>query len=147
MVELKLKFRIAGLVLAISLICVVVVIIFLIRGGSATPDFLVDGGAGEFQQYGVGYAKVTFFLLTFYITNNGTAASVSVNGNASYQENGRLYNATWYWSNGTQKGLAVGQKSRAYAQFWDVPSESTKQFTVIVSCAEKIRREFNVTVP
>jgi hypothetical protein len=145
MAKLKLKFKIGALALAISLISVVIVIIYLLRRSPATPDFLVDGAAGELRQYGVGYAKVSYYLLTFNITNNGTAASVNVNGNASYQEYGRLYNATWHWFNITQKDLAVGQKSRAYAQFWDVPSE-TKQFSVIVSCAEKVEREFNITV-
>ena len=144
MVKLKLRFKIGGLVLAISLVSVIVVVIFLIPRGSGTPDFLIDGVVGTVRQHDRWTAD---FLLTFNVTNNGTGASAKVYGNTSYQEYGYLYNATWFWFNSTQKGLAIRQKSRAYAVFWDVPSESTKQFIVIVLCAEKIRREFNVTIP
>jgi hypothetical protein len=149
MVKLKLKLKIAGIVLAISLICIILVVVFLIPRGSADPDFLVDGAVGTVRQHGTGYNTFTDFYLTFNVTNNGTATSSNVYGNASYQSYGHLYNATWGWSsraNLTQKGLTVGQKSRAYAIFYDVPTESPEQFTIIVTSAEGIKREFNVNV-
>jgi hypothetical protein len=149
MVRLKLKLKIASIVLAISLICIILVVVFLIPRGSAAPDFLVDGAVGTVRQHGTWYMKVTDFFLTFNITNNGTAATSNVYGNVSYQNYGHLYNATWVWSpraNSTQKGLTVDQKSGAYAVFYDVPTESPKQFIIIVSSAEGIEREFNVNV-
>jgi hypothetical protein len=149
MVKLKLKLKIASIVLAVSLICIILVVVFLIPRGSAEPDFLVDGAVGTVRQHGTGYMTVTDFLLTFNITNNGTATSSNVYGNVSYRNYGHLYNATWVWSlraNSTQKGLTVGQKSGAHAVFFDVPTESPEQFTIIVSSAEGIGREFNVNV-